>query len=78
MREAFQTLSRLDTPWLVAAVLAVLLAVALLGWWRARRRTRCRSRGFLRTADLLVVQCQDRLDLTRPPRRTRTGQKRHH
>ena len=33
-----QALSRLDTPWLVAAVLVVLLALALFGWWRARGR----------------------------------------
>lgn len=38
MREAFEALSRIDTPWLVAAALAVLLAVALLGWWRERGR----------------------------------------
>lgn len=38
MREAFEALSRIDVPWLVAAALAVLLAVALLGWWRARGR----------------------------------------
>lgn len=38
MPEAVPALSRIDAPWLVAAVLAVLLVVALLGWWHARGR----------------------------------------
>ena len=45
-----RALTSLETPWLFVLALAALLGLALLGWWRARRRLARANRGRQRLA----------------------------